>query len=102
PARVLERLLGGRKRELREAIRAAHLLDREVLLRLELARAAVAVLDAGHARRPALVQRPRTHAQRRDRAYASDDDRARHPSFDITRSTACRTVFTPSRSSPLS
>jgi hypothetical protein len=78
----------GRECELRVAVRAAHLLHGEVLLRLELARAAVALLDTGHAGRPALVERPRAHAQRRDRAHSGDDDRARHPSFDITRSTA--------------
>ena len=77
-----------RQRELREAVRAAHLLDREVLLGLELARAAEAVLDPGDAGGPALVQGPRAHAERRDRADASDDDRPRHPSFDTTRSTA--------------
>jgi hypothetical protein len=88
PAGVVDRLLGGRERELGEAVRATHLLVGEVLLGLELGRATVAVLDPGHARRPPLVKRASAHAERRDGAYASDDNRPRHPSFDITRSTA--------------
>ena len=37
---------------------------------------------------PALVQGAGADAERRDGADAGDDDVARHPSFDITRSTA--------------
>jgi hypothetical protein len=88
PARVLERLAGSRERELRVAVRAPHLLHRQVLRGLELAGTAEAVLDPGLARDPALVQGAGAHAERRDGAYARDDDRPRHPSFDITRSTA--------------
>src|SRR4029079_14484881 len=88
PARVLDRLGGGRERQLGEAVGPAHLLDGEMLLGLELARAAEAVLDAGATRAPALVEGARADAQRRHRAHARDDDVARHPGFDVTRSTA--------------
>jgi hypothetical protein len=87
-AGVGERFARGRQGELREAVGAAHLLDRQVLLGLELVAAAEPVLDAGAPRAPALVKRPRPHAERRDRADAGDRDAAPHESFDITRSTA--------------
>ena len=52
---VGERLVRGGQRELGEAVGAAHLLDREVLLRLELVAAPEPVLDARAAGAPALV-----------------------------------------------
>ena len=42
----------------------------------------------GAAGAPALVERARPHAERRDRPDAGDHDAAPHDSFDITRSTA--------------
>src|SRR5918992_1170380 len=88
PAGVLERLLGGGQRQLREAVGAAHLLDGEVLLGVELARPPVTVVDPGTTGGPALVQGTCADAERRDGADAGDGDGTRHPIFDITRSTA--------------
>ena len=87
-AGVRQSLARGGQRQLGEAVRAAHLLDGEVLLGLELVAAPEPVLDAGAPGAPALVKRPRPHAERRDRADAGDHDAAPHESLDITRSTA--------------
>src|SRR4029453_3554339 len=58
--------------------------------------------DPGHAGAPALVQGAGSDAERRHGPHSGDDDVPGHPSFETTRSTACRTVLMPSMSSPLS
>ena len=84
------RLVAGDHRELREAVRAAGLLHRQVVGRLELARGAFAALDARGAGTPALVERAGADPQRGDGADAGDDDvalssRATHHQVDRRR-----------------
>src|ERR1019366_10817310 len=78
PAGVGERLDRGDDRELREAIRATGVLDREMFGRNELAAATLAILDSADSGRPSLVQRGGTDAKRGDRPDSGYDDVA-HP-----------------------
>ena len=74
PAGLGQRLVARHHRELREAVGAARLLDREVLLGLVLAGLALSVLDTGLPGEPALVQGAGADTQRGDGADAGDDD----------------------------
>src|SRR4051794_39161715 len=78
PPRLGQRLVARHQRELREAVGAAHLLDREVLGGVELVGRAGAVLDPDDARAPALVQRAGADPESGDGADAGDDDVAAH------------------------
>jgi hypothetical protein len=73
-----------------------------VLRGIELGGGADAVLDAGGASAPALVERPRADAQGRDGTDAGDDDLASPAARLTTRSTASPTVLIWATSSPLS
>ncbi len=75
PAGVGQRLGAGGDRELREAVGAARLLGGEEVGRVEVGACALAVGDAALAGAPALVQRARADAERRDRPDSGDDDR---------------------------
>src|SRR6202012_6139595 len=97
-----QRLVTRDQRELREAVRAARLLDGQVLRGVELGRGALAVLDADDTGAPPLVQRAGADPECGDGADAGDDDFAAHEARLTTRSIASPTVLILPTSSPLS
>ena len=102
PARVGERLGAGGDRELREAVGAARLLGGEEVARVEVRARPLAVGDAALAGAPALVQRARADAERRDRAHSGDDDRLHRYSREAISWMASSTVLTSATSEPFS
>src|SRR5215211_2319036 len=101
PAGVAQRLLRRGERELGEAVGAADLLDAQVLGRLEVGAAPLAVLDSRGAGGPALVKRVGADPEGCYGADARDDGPTGHDMRSATRSTAWPTVLMPSMSSPL-
>src|SRR5205807_10303367 len=74
PARLLDRLVRGHDRELREAVVALDLLALQVLGRIEVDAAPEPVGDAGLAGTPALEEGVGPDPKRADRSDAGDND----------------------------